>query len=143
MFLSHFAVVLLRHFVTGFRVQSLLTAGKKEQEDVNPCRNKTVVGCLVKFFVDFWHGVITFSPVFCFKGNVFKESHTVNFVENPQQCLQKKKVISVYTLYIYVYIMDVMFLFVGGRKSQLKQYTTDGMIHVHMIYIYIHWPFII
>lgn len=96
MFLSHFAVVLLRHFVTGFRVQSLLTAGKKEQEDVNPCRNKTVVGCLVKFFVDFWHGVITFSPVFCFKGNVFKESHTVNFVENPQQCLQKKKVIPVY-----------------------------------------------
>lgn len=106
----HFAVVPLRHFVAGFWVHSLLTAGKKEEQDVNPCRNKTVVGCLVKFFVDFWHGVIAFSPFFCFKGNVFKESHTVNFIENPQQSLQKKK-------YIYI-IMDVMILFVGGRKSQ-------------------------
>lgn len=86
MFLSHFAVVPLRHFIAGFGVHSLLTAGEKEEQDVNPCCNKTVVGCLVKFFVDYWHGVIMrMTPFFCCKGNVFKKSHTVNFVENPQQ----------------------------------------------------------
>lgn len=122
MFLSHFAVVPLRHFIAGFGVHSLLTAGEKEEQDVNPCSNKTVVGCLVKFFVDYWHGVIMrMTPFFCCKGNVFKESHTVNFVENPQQSLQKKKG-KRYTRYLYlVYIMNVMFLFVGGMSSLLTQ----------------------
>lgn len=133
MFLSHFAVVPLRHFIAGFGVHSLLTAGEKEEQDVNPCCNKTVVGCLVKFFVDYWHGVIMrMTPFFCCKGNVFKESHTVNFVENPQQSLQKKKDKDIFILSIYNECHVSL-----CRRNVISTHTTDGMIRMTKILIYI------
>lgn len=92
---------LLWHLVAGFGVHSLLTAGEDEAQDINPCRYETVIGCLIVFFIDNRHGVILFFPFFCCQRNVFKQSHTVDFVENSQKPLKNIRIVYI-SIYAYM-----------------------------------------